>query len=44
MSNSKKEVRFSSKIEVRTKGDGKILAGYAAVFNSKSEDFGGVSE
>ena len=41
-----KELRWMSgvKVQVRAKGDGGGLEGYAAVFNSRSEDLGGFFE
>ena len=40
-----KEVRFLAKAEVRAKDDGaKVITGYAAMFNSPSQDLGGFIE
>jgi HK97 family phage prohead protease len=39
-----REYRPCQEIELRTDGDGMTLSGYAAVFNSMSEDLGGFRE
>jgi uncharacterized protein len=45
MSSQKREVRFLGQAEVRAKSDGsKVITGYAAMFNSQSDDLGGFKE
>jgi uncharacterized protein len=45
MSKQQREVRFLANAEVRAKSDGsKVIQGYAAMFNSPSQDLGGFIE
>ena len=45
MSKQQREVRFLANAEVRAKSDGnKVITGYAAMFNSPSQDLGGFIE